>query len=93
MPLFAGNIRCKQTYIGETKIMIKSRLDEYRGYVNNLIDTATGSHYTLPGHSLADIEPIVLEQTRYKNDLYRKEREEYNIRMFDTLHNSLNRKI
>ena len=82
MPLFARKIMCKKTYIGKTKIMI-----------NNLVDTATGSHYTLPGHSLADLELIVVEQTRYKNDLYRKEREEYNIRMYDTLHNSLNRKI
>ena len=85
--------RCKQTYIGETKRMVKYRLDEHRGYVNNLVDTATGSHYTLPGHSLADLELIVLEQTRYKNDSNRKEREEYYIRKFNTVHNGLNRKI
>ena len=41
---------CKMTYIGETKRMVKFRLDEHCGYVNNSIDTATGSHYTLPGH-------------------------------------------
>ena len=60
-------------------------LTSTRGYVNNLVDTATGSHYTLPGHSLADLEPIELEQTRNKNDLYRKEREEYYTGKFDTL--------
>ena len=38
---------CKQTYIGETLKMVKSRLDKHHGYIHNLVDTATGSHYTL----------------------------------------------
>ena len=30
---------CKNVYIGETKRMLKFRIDDYRGYINNCIDT------------------------------------------------------
>ena len=46
---------CKQVYIGETKRMLKFRLDDHRGYGNKYVDTATGSHFNQPDHSLADM--------------------------------------
>ena len=47
---------CKQRYIGETGRILKFRIDEHRGYINNkVISQATGAHYNLPGHSLAEI--------------------------------------
>ena len=42
--------------------MLKFMLDDYCGYVNNYVDTATGSHFNQPGHSLADMSVTVLEQ-------------------------------
>ena len=84
---------CGKTYIGETKRYLKSRLDDHRGYiVNSLTSKATGEHFTQPGHSLADLQVTVLEQVKKNNTLYRKEREEYFIRKFNTFHNGINKK-
>ena len=84
---------CKKTYIGKTRRFLKSRLDDHRGYVNNHIDTATGSHYTQPGHTLANLQVVILEQVEKIGDAYRQEREEYFIRKFNTAHSGLNRKF
>ena len=84
---------CGKVYIGETKRLLKFRLADHRGYVvNKDTTTATGQHFNLPGHNLADLSITVVEQVR-KNDLiYRKEREELHIRRFDTFNKGLNRK-
>ena len=86
--------KCKQVYIGETKRQLKFRLADHRGYiVNNVTKTATGHHFNLPGHSLADLSVVILEQVKKSDTLYRKAREEYHIRRFDTLHRGMNQKI
>ena len=72
--------------------MLKSCLTQHRGYVQNNIE-ATGQNLNLPGHSLADLIVTVIEQVRKSDTLYRREREEYHIRRFNTLHNGINRKI
>ena len=86
--------RCGKVYKGETKRMLKFRLSDHRGYINNKDRTqATGLHFNLPRHSLADLSITVIEQVK-KNDLiYRKEREELHIRRFNTLYKGLNGKI
>ena len=85
---------CKEAYIGETKHMLKSRLAQHRGYIRNKDDSkATGHHFNLPGHSLADLTVTIIEQVKKSDTLYRKEREEYHIRRFNTLHKGINRKI
>ena len=84
---------CKLAYIGETKRMLRYSLDDHCGYVNNQLDTATGSHFSQPGHCLADLRVIVLEQIKKNCDEYRKEREAYFIRKFDTVHKGMNRKL
>ena len=84
---------CGKTYIGETKRYLKSRLDDHWGYiVNRLTNTATGDHFTQPGHSLADLQVTALEKVKKNNTLYRKERGEYFIRKFNTFHNGINKK-
>ena len=86
--------KCKEVYIGETKRQLKFRLSDHRGYiVNKNTNTATGHHFNLPGHSLADLSVIIIEQVKKSDTLYRKEREEFHIRRFDTLHRGMNRKI
>ena len=54
--------KCKETYIGETKRLLKSRVAEHCGYVQNQhLDKATGLHFNLPGHTLSDMKVTVLE--------------------------------
>jgi hypothetical protein len=77
-------------YIGETKRILKFRLADHRGYVNSGDDTATGEHFNLPGHSLFDLSITILEQVMKKDDLYRKKREKYFIRKFNTFYRGLN---
>ena len=68
-------------YIGETKRILKFRLADHRGYINNHDYTkATGEHFNSPGYSLSDLSITVLEKVRQKDDLYRIEREKYFIR-------------
>ena len=84
--------RCKQRYIGTTGRQLKFRLDEHRGYIiNQVTSKATGAHWNLPGHSLADLKVTILEQTNTKDEDYRKEREKYFIRRFDTFNRGINR--
>ena len=58
---------------------------------NQDLSTATGEHFNSPGHSLADMSITILERVRQKDDLYRKEREKYFIRRFNTFYGGLNR--
>ena len=54
---------------------------------------ATGHHFTLPGHSLADLQVTAIEQVKKRNTLYRREKEEYHIRRFNTLYEGLNKEL
>ena len=76
-------------YVGETRRILKFRFTEHRGYVNNHDGTPTGEHLNLPGHSLADMTVTILEKVRSSDDLYRKEREKYFIRKFNTFYKGL----
>ena len=68
--------KCRQRYIGESKRVSRHRFAEHRGYiVNNRVDKATGAHFNSPGHSLANMTCTVLEQVKFNDTLYRKERE------------------
>ena len=79
-------------YVGETKQILKFRLADHRGYVNTQdLTKATGLHFNSPGHSLSDLRITVLEKVRSDDDLYRKEREKYFIRKFNTFYKGLNR--
>jgi hypothetical protein len=78
-------------YVGETKRTFKFRAAEHRGYVNNNDDTATGQHFNLPGHTLSDLTVTILEKVRSNDDMYRRERERYFIRKFNTYYKGLNR--
>ena len=83
---------CKMRYIGETRRILKFRLAEHRGYVKNEdLSMATGEHFNAPGHSLSDISIVILEKVRSTDDLYRKERERYFIRKFNTFYKGMNR--
>ena len=84
--------KCLQRYVGTTGRQLKHRVAEHRGYINNqVLSKATGSHFNLPGHSLANFKVTILEQTKSKDTLYRLEREKYFIRILNTFNNGMNR--
>ena len=91
-PILCTKENCKETYIGETKRLLRVCLDNHRGYVNNFVHNATGAHFNQPGHTLANVQIVALEQIKKNSDLYRKEREEYFIRKLNTDMKGLNRK-
>ena len=80
------------TLRAKTKRILKFRLADHRGYVNNQdYTTATGEHFNSPGHSLSDLSITILERVKSNDDLYRKEREKYHIRKFNTYYKGLNK--
>ena len=82
---------CGQRYIGQSKRALKFRLAEHRGYISNkVLSQPTGAHFNLPGHSLANLNITILEQVKQNNEQYRKERESYFIRRFNTYYNGMN---
>lgn len=84
---------CKKKYIGETGRIFKFRLDEHRGYVNTKDESqATGAHFNLPGHSLANMQATILELVNRYDEEYRKEREHFYIRKFNSYHDGMNKK-
>ena len=86
------NDKCRKRYIGTTGRQLKLRLADHRVYITNQVTSkATGDHWNLPGHSLADLRVTILEQTKYKSEEYRKEREKHFIRKFNTFNNGINR--
>ena len=78
---------CKMNYVGETKRIMKFRFAEHRGYDES---QPTGQHFNSQGHSIADMSVLILEQVRSSDPLYRKEREKYCIRKFNTYYNGMN---
>ena len=80
------------SYIGETNILLKSRLPDHCGYVwNNREDTATHYHFISPGHSLSDIRIIALKKNKRKNTMNRIQRETYPINKFNMFYKGINR--
>ena len=86
---------CKENkYIGETGRILKYRLADYRGYVNNnMTCQATGQHFNLPGQSLANIDIMIQEQVKKRDPQYRKERERFFIHKFVTFYSGMNQKV
>ena len=84
--------QCGQRYIGESKRTLKERFQEHKGYINKIFPTqATGVHFNLPGHNLSDATFTILEKVKKEDELYRKERESFHIRKFNTYYKGINR--
>ena len=72
---------CNQRYIGETDRTLFDRICEHLGYIRTKKhEQATGHHFNLPGHSLANLTSTILEKVKVNDPEYRKEREIYHIR-------------
>ena len=84
--------KCGEKYIGQTERIMKFWIADHISYISNqVIARGTGAHFNLPGHSLADMKYTVIEQVRYNNESYRKERETYHINKFNTFYKGINR--
>ena len=82
---------CRMRYIGQTERGLKYRLAEHRGYVTQGVINATGSHFRLPGHTVANLKITVIEHVKKKDKAYRESREEYHINKFNNIYNGLNK--
>ena len=86
--------KCKMQYIGETDRTLQSRFSEHRGYVaNQHLAKATGHHFNLPGHSIADMEVTILEKIFSLDAQFRKAREQMQIQSFNTKYKEMNHKL
>ena len=82
-----------EQYIGETERSLKERLGEHKTYIKSeKLNEATGEHFNKPGHSIEHLKVTVLEQIKQSDTLYRKERESYFIRKFNTFNRGINKK-
>ena len=79
-------------YIGESERSLRQRILEHVNYVktDNMSKT-TGIHFNEPGHSIANLSVIILEKVKRNDIFYRKERESYLIKKFNTQHHGLNK--
>ena len=81
------------SYIEESKRLLRVCLNNHRGYVaNNQLTKATGEPFNLPGYSQADLSVTTIERAKVNSTLYRKERGEYFIKLFNTYHRGINKK-
>ena len=85
-------INVKKRYIGQTGKQFKHRLGDHRGYINNqVLSEPIGAHFNQPGHCLANMKAIVLEQVKSNDKSYRLEREKYFMNKFNTYYEGLNK--
>ena len=82
---------CKLQYVGESEREIRKRISEHLGYIrNNHLSKATGHHFNLPGHSESNLTVTVIEKVKKRDLYYRKEREHYLIKKFNTYNRGMN---
>ena len=83
--------KCRKRYIGESERMLKHRISEHKGYINNrILSKETGLHYSLPGHNIANMTVTAMEKVMKNDILYRNEKESYLINKFITFHSDMN---
>ena len=82
----------KYSYIGESERNLRDRISEHKTYIRtNKLNQPTGEHFNRPGHSLANLKITILEKMKTDSTLYRKERESYLIRKFDSYNRGMNK--
>ena len=80
-------------YIGESERSMKERIQEHIQYIKSENKSqATGYHFNQPGHSLRNMVVTGIEKTKSSEKEYRKERESYIIRKFNSFYMGMNRK-
>ena len=78
--------------MGESERELRRRISEHLGYIKcKKLSKATGYHFNLPGHSSANFTVRILEKVRKRESYYRKEREHFLIKKFNTYNKGMNR--
>ena len=86
--------KCPEQYVGETEKTLAVRFAQHRGYARNKkLDKATGHHFNLPGHSMANMKVTVLEKVKSNDPQMRKTRESLKIKKFNSKYKGMNRKL
>ena len=84
--------KCREQYVGETERTLSQRFAEHRGYVRNKkLEKATGAHFNLPGHSMADMKITIIEKIMSDDPQMRKLRESHFIKQFGTRYKGMNK--
>ena len=84
--------KCNAKYVGQTDRKLKTHFLEHKGNVENYkLHQATGEHFNMRGHSSKDMMITILEKVKSRDEMYRKEREKYHIRIFNTFYNGINK--
>ena len=79
-------------YNGQTQREFKKRFAEHRDYVmREVIEQPSGEHFNKPGHSVHDLEGLVIEKVHSKDPFVLKARESQIIRNFDSFRYGLNK--
>ena len=83
---------CRLQYIGQTSEPLKIRFNQHRGYVRNeALSKATGLHFNGSAHKISDMKVTIVEKVYNKCEFFRKRRESYYIRKFNSKHQGINR--
>ena len=84
--------KCKARYVGESERQLKERLSDHKQYIKSIVPTqATGEHFNQPGHTLSDLSITIIEKVKKNETMYRKQREKFHIKNFNTFYKGLNR--
>ena len=89
--IFCDKKDCNEKYVGETERSLLERLKEHKGYiVNKHMNRPTGKHFNRVGHNLSNMKITILEKMKNRDPLYRKERESYHIKKFNSFYKGMN---
>ena len=82
----------KNSYIGKTIQTFQKRFSQHRDYIkSNDKNEPSGEHFNLPGHSVSDIEGLVIEKVKSNDPFVLKAQEHHYIQKFDSFRNGLNK--
>ena len=78
-------------YIGLSKRKFSKRFSEHRDYPKaGKTDEPSGHHFSLPGHSVSNLQVLAIEHVKNKDPFVLKAREAFLIKKFDSFKKGLN---
>ena len=78
-------------YIGLSRRRFYKRLSEHRDYPKaGRTDEPSGHHFSLPGHTVSDLQGLAIEHVKNKDPFVLKAREAFLIQKFDSYKKGLN---
>ena len=79
-------------YIGLSKRRFSKQFSENRDYPKaGKIDEPSGQHFSLPGHTVSNLQGLAIEHVKNKDPFVLKAREAFLIQKFDSYRKGLNK--